>query len=338
MSANTGGAELWGVMPTFKRPDQLVQTLATLAQQTRLLDHLVIVDNGGDARPSLSGELASPRSARTVTLLTQEQNLGPAGALAVGLDHVLAHAPADAWVASFDDDDPPVISDTLEHLWHVAQALMAEDPRCGAVGFNGSRFDRRRVRVRALHNDELTGGPMPVAVLSGNHVPMVRLAALPEVGNYRSELFFGLDDFEFFLRMNSRGWTVYCDTDLMRRYRSARGRTGALIPPSRRLGEADWRRFYSIRNRVYIARTYAGAIPTARLVAELAGKVLANGFRQPDVAWRHGRLTARACADGLASRLGRTWSPDLTADGRLPSNAEKLAQRDAQDPQQGPPP
>lgn len=320
--------ELWGVMPTYKRPTQLVLTLAELAQQTRQLDHLVIVDNGGDMRSLLDSEIAHPKAARRVTLLSQDRNLGPAGALDVGLRHVLANARADAWVATFDDDDPPRFPDVLQRLWESAQQTLMDDPRIGAIGVSGTRFESDRVRVRKLHNDELTGRPVRVTALGGNHVPMIRLAAVKEAGPHRAELFFGHEELEFFLRVNQKGWSVYCDTAMLRRYRKAKeGRTGQATVPSWRLGHADWRRYYSIRNRVYVAREYAGLLPACRVVAEVTTKVLANAVRSPRSAIQHARLTASACLDGWVGRLGPTWTPDLTADGRLPLNANKRKNR-----------
>ena len=319
------GAELWGVMPTFRRPETLAETLGALAEQTRVLDHLVVVDNGGDVDPDLESSALGRRAARHVTLLRPGDNLGPAGAFSTGLDHVLRHATADAWVACLDDDDPPLFPDTLECLWTRAHQLVATDPRCGALGVGGAHFDAARVRLSRMHNDELTGQPMRVSVLSGNRLPMLRLAAVREVGAYNADLFFGFEECEFFLRMNTRGWHVYCDTELLRRYRAARGRTGEPSVPSRRLGPANWRRYYSIRNRVYIARRFAGRVPAARLVAELMGKVLANLGSDPRGALQHLRLTTRACGAGLMGRLGRTWPPELTHEGRLPSYDRRRA-------------
>lgn len=307
-------------MPTFRRPEQLARTLGALAEQTKVLDHLVVVDNGGDVESALGADLSRYGAASEVTVLRPGSNLGPAGALAISLEHARARTGPESWVVSLDDDDPPGFPDLFERLWDTAHALVTTDPRCGAVGLGGSRFDPRRVRLSRLDNDELTGDPVRVTVISGNHLPMVRVAALHEVGSYQSELFFGLDDFEFFLRMNELGWHAYCDSALLQRHRQARGRTGQPSVPSTRLGQADWRRYYSVRNRVHIARRFAGPVATARLVGELLGKVVVNVAREPRVASSHLRLTTRACLEGLQGRLGATWPPELTNDGRLPSH------------------
>lgn len=320
MTPETPGA-LWGVMPTFRRPRQLLRTLDALAEQTQRLDHLVIVDNGGDVRARHGAAVEAHRAAaRSVTILTQSENLGPAGALDVALRHVLTHGEAHDWVVTLDDDDPPQFADTLARLCETMRLLIAVDPRCGAVGFGGSAFLRRSVRTRRLHNSELTGAPVPVDMISGNHMPLVRCSAIRAVGTYDPRLFFGLDDLEFFLRMRRQGWNVYCDSALARRHRDARGRVGARTVPSRRLGPADWRRYYSVRNHVSIAVRYAGVLPTVGLISTLVAKVMLNLFVDPKAAAAHARLTLRACAEGLVGRLGPTWQPPLTADGELASD------------------
>ncbi|HET7325940.1 MAG TPA: glycosyltransferase [Nocardioidaceae bacterium] len=317
------GKQLWGVLTTFRRPEQLLRTLAVLAGQTKCLDHLVIVDNGGDAGSRLADELAVPTAAHHVTLLSQDHNLGPAGAIAVGMGYVAANAGPDAWVVTFDDDDPPQFPDALACLWLTAQRLLEDSPEVGAVGVGGCQFDARRVRVRRLRNDELTGSPMQVATLSGNHHPMIRVAAIRDVGPYSSELFFGQEELEFFLRMHRHGWKAFCDSGLLRRYRDARGRTGAPTTPSRSLGPADWRRYYSIRNRVYVGLEYGGRWPAWRVIGEVVGKLAVNSIRHPRASFAHSILTARACFDGLTGRLGDTWPPELTQAGHLPVNPQK---------------
>lgn len=308
--------ELWGIITTYRRPEHLLRTLAVLADQTKRLDRLVIVDNGGGVGPLLENELSTPLAARTVTLLSEGRNVGPAGAVAAGMRHALEHAGTDDWLITFDDDDPPKSPDALERLWATAMQLLSTDRRCGAVGASGCRFDSRRTRVSRLPDSELTGKPVQVSTIGGGQLPMIRLAAVKDVGTYRPELFFGHEELEFFLRLQQGGWSAYADTALLLRYRSARGPLATR--PSRRLGTPDWRRYYSIRNRVYIAYQTAGVRPALRVVAETAGKVLVNAPRDPREAALHAPLTARACVDGLRGRLGLTVVPELTANGRLP--------------------
>lgn len=319
---------LWAVMPTYRRPDQLTLTLAALAAQTLVPDHLVIVDNGGDAGPVVWAPETRGRSAamRTV-LLNPGSNTGPAGALATGLRHVLDHAGAEDLVVTLDDDDPPLFDDTLEALVRTARTLAGVDPHFGAVGSGGSRWDGRRNRLTRLRNDELTGGPVPVDVISGNHFPLMRVGVVEKVGPYLADLFYGFDDLEFFLRMRRSGWHVYCADDQLLRRRRAQGRDGSASLPSRRLGPPDWRRFYSIRNSVFIARRYAGPLAAARLVGRYVGKVLANAVIDPRAAAAHTSLTLRACRDGLRGRLGCPWPPELDGNGQLSSDNGRTVRR-----------
>lgn len=98
------------VVVTHRRPDELAKSLDALAGQTRVPDHLIVVDNDADDRVR---ELVAGQPLPS-TYLGSRRNLGGAGGFALGMLHALA-AGAD-WVWLADDDGRPADSEVLANL------------------------------------------------------------------------------------------------------------------------------------------------------------------------------------------------------------------------------
>ena len=95
-------SRLWAVVVTFRRPEGLKSMLQALGGQTKRPDRLVIVDCGSEASVM---EIARNVDAEYMDAL---ENLGPAGGVALGMEHVLEHAASEDWLLLLDDDDPRV--------------------------------------------------------------------------------------------------------------------------------------------------------------------------------------------------------------------------------------
>ena len=98
------------VVVTHRRPELLAESLKVVANQSRPVDHLIVVDN--DADPAV-GELVTGQSVPT-TYIPSQHNLGGAGGFALGMLHALALG-AD-WVWCADDDGRPEGPDVLATL------------------------------------------------------------------------------------------------------------------------------------------------------------------------------------------------------------------------------
>ena len=74
------------VVVTHRRPDSLAKSLDVLSTQSRLPDHLIIVDNDLDdrVRDLVAGQPVP------ATYLGSRRNLGGAGGFALGMLHALA--------------------------------------------------------------------------------------------------------------------------------------------------------------------------------------------------------------------------------------------------------
>ncbi len=320
----TPRGRLHGILVTYRRPAHLEETLRRMWAQRRPLDRLVVVDNhpDGEGRRIVSSALQDDRP---IEYLPAPENLGPAGGIALGMRHVLRSAGDRDWVVTLDDDDPPRDEDVLEDLETFAHQMLARDPRTGAVGLVGARFDGRRGRLLRLGDGELAGA-VGVDYVGGAHFPFFRVSALRDVGPFRSDLFFGLDDLEFGLRLRAAGYRIYVDGDRWRWNRGRGGRLGMDVRPSRRLGEPTWRRYYSLRNAVWILRKHGrgGAALRVTLIHGL-GKPLVNLVRSPASSLSHLRLNWSACRDAWAGRMGRTLEPGEIA--RPPAHRPAGAKR-----------
>jgi glycosyltransferase involved in cell wall biosynthesis len=301
----TSASRLLGVLVTYRRPDDLATSLAVLAAQTRPLDRLVVVDNAASPATRAQVDAADPRA----TYLDSGENLGPAGGIALGMDELLASARDDDWVVVLDDDDAPRRPDALAVLGAFADETRARDPRTGAVGLTGARFDRRRGRTVRVPDDELHGA-VRVDYVAGNQVPLYSVRALRAVGVAQRDLFFGFDDLELGLRLQDAGFALFASGATWRRAREDAGRLGAVPGPARTLAEPGWRRYYSQRNLVAILRAHGAPAGAARVTAVVAiAKPLANLVRSPGLALRHLGLGIRASFDGWTGRLGRRVEP-----------------------------
>lgn len=289
-----------GVLVTFRRRDALAEHVAALARQTRPLDALVVIDNAPDAEVErIVGSY--PRGAE---YLPMEENLGPAGGLAVGQKVMLERAADEDWLVLLDDDNPPWSSEILERLLDVAVARYDADRRTAGVGVAGARLSRSG-RLRALTDAQLhqDGGPW-VDYLGGNQFPHYRASAVRVVGVMRSDLFFGWEELEFGLRMKRHGFRLESEPELLLATRQ--------MWPQLREGRqpvAPWRRYYTARNGVRVLLDSVEIGPaigfTSRQIVAAAHD-LVIGERGGAVA------RCRGVVDGVRARMGRTLSPSST--------------------------
>ncbi len=103
------------VVVTRHRRDLLAKSLAVIAEQTRVPDHLVVVDNGPeDPAEGVVADCPIPS-----TYLPSLRNLGGAGGFALGILHALALGADWVWLA--DDDGRPADVRVLQTLLEEAK-------------------------------------------------------------------------------------------------------------------------------------------------------------------------------------------------------------------------
>ncbi len=313
---------LHGVLVTYLKPQDLTATLRRLDAQTRHLDRLVVVDNGSSLETRQIVESRSG-SAHRIEYLDPGENLGPAGGYALGMRHLLDGAGDEDWIFLFDDDDPPFFDDAIENAAHFAVETAGKDPATGGVGISGGRFDAARGRVLRIGDSELSG-MVPVDHITAGGLPAYRVRAVRRAGVMRPELFFGFEELDYGLRL-SREHRLYADGEQWRERKRVKREAG-LLPPeehsarrtastSLRLEGVSWRRFYSLRNLVFILRS-SGHPWSAIRVAVGRGvlKPLVNLPLSPSVGWQSLKLGWRAGRDGWRGQLGRTLDPPRPGD------------------------
>jgi hypothetical protein len=190
--------------------------------------------------------------------------------------------------------------------------MLDEDPTTAGIGMSGGRFDWRRGRIRRVADEELHG-PVAVDHVAGNSVPFYLVSAVRRNGTFHAPLFFGLSEIEFGLRLSRAGHAFYGHGDLWRRRRREAGRMGLDARPSRRLAPMNWRRYYVLRNSIYMLRRFGHQGTALRLTMINLGKPIANLPFEPGLASRHLASNVRACRDGWMGRMGRRVEPGSDA-------------------------
>lgn len=297
-----------GVLVTFRRPEALAASLSRLASQTRPVDLLITVDNGPPRDAEQAVRLYEEKGHRAC-YISSGTNLGFAGGVALGMREALQHVGPRDWVLVLDDDDPPPTDTSIAEIEVFAHAMVAQDPRTGGVGLVGGRFDLRRGRIVRIQNEEL-GDPVLVDFVAGGHLGMYRAAAIQQTGTFSEDIFFALSEVEYGLRLRRDGWRLYADGATWGERRGRAGRLSHKGKPSYLVGVPDWRRYYSLRNAIYIQREHGlhlSAI-TAGLVRGIA-KPLVNVLIGRPGALRHLNMGVRATMDGWRGRMGLRLKP-----------------------------
>jgi rhamnopyranosyl-N-acetylglucosaminyl-diphospho-decaprenol beta-1,3/1,4-galactofuranosyltransferase len=192
------------VVVTHRRPDELAKSLDAVSTQTRVPDHLVVVDNDDDARVR---EIVAGQPIAT-TYLGSRRNLGGAGGFALGMLHALSLGADWVWLA--DDDGRPADSEVLATLLASASKHglaevspmvcdMADPQRLAFPLRRGLRWRRRVSELRVGTEDLLPGY---ASLFNG---ALFRASTLEAVGVPDVRLFFRGDETELHRRLVRSG-------------------------------------------------------------------------------------------------------------------------------------
>ncbi|WP_144208212.1 galactofuranosyltransferase GlfT1 [Mycobacterium tilburgii] len=247
---------IFAVVVTHRRPDELAKSLDMLSTQTRLPDHLIVVDNEG-AADSRVAELVSAQPIST-TYLPSRRNLGGAGGFALGILHALAQGADWVWLA--DDDGRPQDSRVLATLLDCAEkhglaevspmVCNLDDPERLAFPLRrGVVWRRRAGELRTEPGQDLLPG-----IASLFNGALFRASTLDAVGVPDMRLFIRGDEVELHRRLVHSGLpfgtclnAVYlhpCGSDEFRPILGGRMHT--------QYPDNAMKRFYTYRNRGYL--------------------------------------------------------------------------------------
>jgi GT2 family glycosyltransferase len=284
------------------RPRTTDHTLSRVLAQTIPLRLLVVVNVEADPETQKVVDAWAARRPE-VEYLPIADNVGPAGAVRMGIETLLARRPDAEFIALFEDDDPPPEDGSLARLiGHLERCTPAQ--RVGGVGLHGACFSLRSAVLRRPELSE--DGYADVDYLAGGWVPVFRRALLEEVGGYDPTFFFGLEELEFGLRVRAAGWRLHIIAGGGERH----GSKDRWRPGGRALAEWNWRRYYSLRNLMVILLRRRRRLAALRVaVGRGIIKPLLWLPARPSSALRHLRFNVVAIRDALAGRMGRTLAP-----------------------------
>jgi rhamnopyranosyl-N-acetylglucosaminyl-diphospho-decaprenol beta-1,3/1,4-galactofuranosyltransferase len=299
--------KLCAAIVTYCRVTQLSAVLDSIASQTLQPNEIVVVDNEGSRRVR---DLCDRHALRgRLTYLAAGENLGPAGGTALAMDYFLRHYSSDDWFTRFDDDKSAPDENLLHELIEFAQERRLAEAMFGGVGLAGSRWDYRRARLSKVAIPEGAVGEQ-VDFLATGFFPVFSGEAIRAVGPMDASLFFGMSEVEYGLRIRQAGYSLWLHGD---RVRARRGPSGvpSESPMQATLGEFGWRRYYSLRNSIVVARRYGGFLPAMRVtVFRALAKPIWGFWSSPRFAIVHLRLGIRAVTDAWLGRMGRRIDPN----------------------------
>ena len=192
------------VVVTHRRPDELAKSLDAICSQTRVPDHLVVVDNDDDARVR---DIVSGQPIAT-TYVGSRRNLGGAGGFALGMLQALALGVDWVWLA--DDDGRPSDFEMLgtllacaeEHELAEVSPMVCDmsDPQRLAFPLRRGLLWRRRVNELRTGTEDLLPG-----IASLFNGALFRASTLEAVGVPDLRLFVRGDEVEVHRRLVRSG-------------------------------------------------------------------------------------------------------------------------------------
>jgi rhamnopyranosyl-N-acetylglucosaminyl-diphospho-decaprenol beta-1,3/1,4-galactofuranosyltransferase len=238
------------VVVTRHRRELLADSLKVLASQTRVPDHLVVVDNGPD-QPV--GDLVEQCPIPS-TYLASHRNLGGAGGFALGMLHALSLGAEWLWLA--DDDGRPADEHVLATLLEEAERrkLAAISP----VVANIERPDKLAFPLRRgltwKRNTEELGDDFLPGIASLFNGALFRASTVDVIGVPDYRLFFRGDEVEIHRRIVRTGLpfgtslkAAYLHPDGSDEFKPMLGGRFHAQDP-----ENPVKRYYTYRNRGYL--------------------------------------------------------------------------------------
>jgi GT2 family glycosyltransferase len=232
------------VLVTFNRADLLARALAALAEQTRLPDAVIVVDNASSDHTVEVLDAAGNPGLQRIHL---EDNTGGAGGFHAGLASAHGQGFDRIWLM---DDDVLAAPDCLEVLLrHDEPCLMAvrEDAQGRLVEKSAVRFDLRnplRLKPKSASVETTYGtrDAMPelveleVVAFEGF---LLQRRVVDAIGLPDPTFFIFYDDAEYAIRARAAGFTIHAVRD---------ARLVRMLDFDQQLALGSWKGFYMYRN------------------------------------------------------------------------------------------
>jgi GT2 family glycosyltransferase len=270
------------VVLTYRRRDGASRVVRDLLEREDLDPSQILLVVNGD------GGLVDPAQESRIGVLRLDENLGPAGGFARGLDHVRRNSDA-AWVYLCEDDQlrhrlpSRRLSDLIETVERFERTHPG--PPVGAALASGRQVDMRtgltsRHGVRhEVRFEEVDYGPFWGALLSR------RVVDVPIVPD--EAMFWWSEDLDYWLRVRTAGFRVVVDTDAHR------------AAVNKGSDDEPWCSYYMARNHFYLRRRHGAGRWTLHHVLKTARRYQLAPTRA------HRAALIRGFLDGARGRTGR---------------------------------
>ncbi|PRQ10427.1 glycosyl transferase [Corynebacterium sp. 13CS0277] len=241
------------VIVTHNRAELLTHSLRIVAQQSRPVEWIIVVDNGADeAVARLVADIAGPRG----IYLPSRTNLGGAGGFAYGFLHALALGADAVWCA--DDDGRPEDEHVLQRLLDCAAARHLDEVSpvvCNLEEPAKLAFPLRRGLEWRRYREELdAAGDFLPGIASLFNGALISAHAMERIGVPDYRLFIRGDEVEYHRRLVRSGLAfgtcltaAYLHPDGAEEFKPILGgRMHTQYP------DHEGKRFFTYRNRGYL--------------------------------------------------------------------------------------
>jgi hypothetical protein len=243
--------DVTAVVLTYRRPRLAGDVVRSLVAREHLdPSRIVVVVNG-------EGGLDDPDLEAAVRMVRLPVNTGPAGGFRAGLEAAFAD-PGCRWAYLCEDDIGLFALPTprLASLLARIDALAPTHPAIGAVVAYGRAFVGRGAHTVNVVPPTADFVPADVACWGATLVAraVIDAGVLPD-----ADLFFGVEDFDFFCQVRAAGWEVLVDGRAARAVAGQQTNEGreAAIRDDRPDDAAEaWRAYYHARNSMELARRH----------------------------------------------------------------------------------
>lgn len=291
------------VVVTHNRKALLRRCLVALTTQTTAPARIVVVDNASDDGTRRMLIEDGWLSRNDLELLSLSENTGGAGGFAAGMQAVAERG--DPWVWVMDDDACPY-EDALERI-HAAAADL--DCIYGSVTIQNDRLAWPMKAYGADRDAVISDPSLLPARLEVEFVPflgmLVSREMIAKIGVPDPGFFIAKDDVEYCFRARQSGGRI--ELVAASRIEHPAAQHYELKLPGitfKTLRLNGWKRYYSTRNRLQIARLYFGtSLYFATLPASLVHLLLALIHESDRIDQL--RAFVGGTIDGLRGRMGR---------------------------------
>ncbi|HEY0759334.1 MAG TPA: glycosyltransferase family 2 protein [Acidisarcina sp.] len=280
------------ILVTFRPPPEVLMNIRQVREQVQ---SLIVVDNGS-GRSSVA-MLRGTSAEQRFLLIENKDNLGIAAALNIGIKE--AAIQGYRWVILFDQDSRATPG-FIDKMFAGMRVL----PDGDKVAIFCPRYIDR-ASGRPMPSTTLADGSLAVARSSGSLMPMW---VFERCGWFIEEMVIDQVDYEYCLRVRSFGYRIIeCEAVLL--HTLGKPKVHRLL--GRRLfattNHSAARRYYLVRNRVWLSRKHLMSNPRWCLEAGFATlKECAKIALVEDYRWSKLRYTFLGVRDGLIGRMGKT--------------------------------